>query len=275
MIEHNTLIVEGLERAYSLVTRKNAEVLILLLHSAAGTGKSALIQGGWLDAEEYDILAPWGWHQHPEKEPAINNATCWSSDEEPVIGRKIDDLLFIDKIIEQVFEKNGFKKIVLVGHSNGCAMGFKVLTKSRYKEKVVAAALYGAPWACEKSALNVPILYMTADSDPIRPLNGGARVVTPWFSLTPKPVQATIDDCVLHLACDPQSALIQEQDHYTKMSWDGPNTLDYLIFKNQGHHWPAGKDIPEGVKSIIGPVNLSINATKLTLDFIKNKGSSE
>lgn len=264
---------QGHPRSAYMKIVDNAKFAIVLLHPTAGTGRISATTGGWTAREDVCILAPDGLNFQPGGEKTPLNTTCWSSEQESTINRAIDDVSFLNEVIDEflTYLPAGLP-LILIGHSNGCAMGFKLLVEGKHKSLFNAAVLYAAPWASKKEKLNIPVLYMTGDSDPIRPLNGGVKVQTPWFTLTSTPVMDTVEHCIKALDCEKNATNVVESEHYTTMTWQGRCLFEFIILKNQGHHWPAGKDISEKAKEVVGPVNCHINATTIAIAFLEKSG---
>lgn len=264
---------QGYPRSAYMRVADNAKFAIVLLHPTAGTGRISASTGGWTAREDISILAPDGLSFDPSSERTTVNTTCWSSEQESTINRAIDDVSFLNEVVDEFLTYIPKDiPLILVGHSNGCAMGFKLLVEGKHKDLFKAAVLYAAPWASKKEKLNIPVLYMTGDSDPIRPLSGGVKVETPWFTLISTPVMDTVEYCLKALDCNKNADDVVEQDHFTVMTWRGRQLFEFVILKNQGHHWPAGKDISEKAKEVVGPVNCNINATTMAIEFLNKAG---
>ncbi len=270
-MQHQTHRVQfqGRERSYFTRTCESPRLAVVLLHPVASTGKTMAAGGGWLDRDDIAILAPDGLAKRPDEERADANPRCWSSEEEPARGRPVDDVAFIDNLLAEFLPQVEGVPVLLVGHSNGCAMGFRVLAESRFRKSFSVACLFAAAWAGVKAPLNIPLLYMTGDSDPIRPFHGEQDIVTPWFSLRATPVMDTVRDCLLSLNADgAASPMVDPQSDFISLSWDqGVAPFEFRILRGQGHHWPAGGRLPPEVERIVGPCNAALNATEMAIEF--------
>ncbi|MFK4705637.1 poly(3-hydroxybutyrate) depolymerase [Roseateles asaccharophilus] len=244
-------------------------IAVLLLHPTASSGKAMAAGGGWLRQADLSLLAPDGLNLHPDLERSTTNPRCWSSGEGPTVGRAVDDVGFIDHLLDDFIAKlPAGVPLILVGHSNGCALGFRMLATSRHRERFAAAALYAAPWAAEKSGLGIPVLYMSGDADPIRPFHGDVDVVTPWFTLRASPVMDTVHACLASLDVPDQVPKVDPQRQFTAMRWEaGRAAFEFRILHGQGHHWPTAEPINEQLEAVVGPNNVQLNATVMALQF--------
>jgi poly(3-hydroxybutyrate) depolymerase len=245
---------------------------IVILHPAASSGKAVLTAGRWLEQDDIAVCAPEGLVQYPDREPhPVKNVRCWSSEEAACAGRLIDDLGFINEAIERFVTKlpTG-TPLCLVGHSNGCAMGFRVLGQPAHPFK--AAVLASATWARPAASVRrIPVLYMTGSEDPVFPHKSPRFVVTPWFSHFTEPATKPQREWLRATGLGdeiPDGPVRNEHGQRTVWRDDENRVFVFQLLEGQGHHWPARQPIPREVEAILGPNREDLCATSLALEFL-------
>lgn len=246
---------------------------IVVLHPAASSGKAVLQLGRWLEQADIAVCAPEGIVQYPDTAAhPVKNVRCWSSEEAACAGRHVDDLGFINEAIEQFVAKlPPGVPLCLVGHSNGCAMGFRVLGQASHPSQ--AAVLASATWAQPTDTVRrIPVLYMTGSEDPVFPHDFPRFVVTPWFSHFTEPATKPRQEWLRATGLDaapPQGPVRNEQGLRTVWRGEGNCIFAFQLLEGQGHHWPARQPIPPEVEAIRGPNREDLCATSLALEFLR------
>jgi poly(3-hydroxybutyrate) depolymerase len=245
---------------------------LVILHPAASSGKGILQSGKWLELEDVAVCAPEGLVQFPEQEPhPVKNVRCWSSGEAACASRSIDDLGFLNEATDRFLTKLPKDVAVcLVGHSNGCAMGFRLLSQAQHPFQ--AAVLASATWAQPTAAVRgVPLLYMTGTADPVFPWNEARFVVTPWFRHHTEPAIKTVDEWLRASGLGDTVGQGLCNSHGLRTTWrDAPHRVFvFQLLEGQGHHWPTRQAIPRELEAVLGPNQEYLCATSLALEFLR------
>ena len=264
---------DGRARSALLNLPKHPALAILLLHPAASSGKAAFHQGGWSDWPDVAVCAPDGLPLNPAAPMhPVRNPRGWSSCEPPVIGRTVDDLGYLMELTRDFIAKlpEG-TPVCVVGHSNGCAMGFQLLAEANHP--FAGAVLYAAAWFNPVQCVRrVPLLYMAGESDPIYPWPEPRRVVTPWFSMHTKRVSDTKRAWLRATGLGDEIPHGPERNDYgLRTTWanDAGNVFEFQVLREQGHHWPTARPIPAQLEQILGPNNVELCATTLAVSFLR------
>jgi poly(3-hydroxybutyrate) depolymerase len=260
---------QGRERVALIRHALKPRFAVLLLHPYASSGSAMASTGGWLEREDVTVIAPDGCLWRPEERASIENARIWSSGEPEIGTRDVDDVEFLDSLLDQVLQELPTNTpMVVVGHSMGGAMAFRMLCESRHREKLAAGVVYAGMWSCEKRVLDQPILYLAGTHDRIRPFAGNQEVVVPWVRLWTTPLMNVVRACVEATGARrfPDIAI---DDAALTMRWSGGRAdVELQVLQGQGHHWPTGKPMAAEWEPLMGPNNLSINATERACDFV-------
>ena len=116
----------------------------------------------------------------------------------------------------------------------------------------------------------MPFLYLSGDSDPLNPVQGG-RVRLPWGNTFTKPGHGAItqrwrelDGCPPPTRTTPAPAVRLELASPCR----GGVEVRYVLVEGMGHRWAGGgRDIlPD---SIVGPASNAINVTDTVWDFLR------
>jgi poly(3-hydroxybutyrate) depolymerase len=246
---------------------------IFLLHPTGGTGTASLRSGRWQEQAGVAVCAPLALGFDPTKPAGADNPRAWSSYGGPMVTRTLDDTTYLLELARE-FKKSLPQGIplCLVGHSNGCAIGFNCLV-ARDEHPFDMAAFYGANWAHPKNSVKrIPLLYMVGNDDPIYPWAADTLVNTPWFSYKTVRAHVSVDAWVAAVRL-PTEARVQVHDvltgHYRRWESEDGLVFEYRVLSGQGHHWPAGLPLDEKLQSVLGPNNESLSATELSLAFFE------
>lgn len=243
---------------------------VLLLHPTGGSAKASMLGGRWHEQPGVSVCAPEALGYDPAQPAGPLNPRAWSSRCGPMIDRLLDDASYLLDLASR------FKAtlpdgvpLFLVGHSNGCAIGFNQIL-CRPDHPFDAAALYAANWAHPKGPVKqVPLLYMAGDSDPIYPWNESKFVETPWFSYQTVPTGPTVRSWLKATGLDAAEEESGSAEHFSWQRWaDGSGLqFEFRLLHGQGHHWPAGLPLDARLQGVLGPNNEGINATDMAVRF--------
>ncbi len=266
---------DGFDRTAYFQSPQKPRALLLLLHPVGSFGLGMVKTGKWVQ-DDYAVLAPDAlalWSEKPTNPKT--NPPVWSSSGVSGIQRRasavpLDDAGFISACIDEADARLGQSlPVLLVGHSNGAAMGFRFLVEGRHRARVVAASLMAATWASAKGDLSAAVMFSSGDGDPIRPWEGHPGVPLPWFLLPQDPVELTTAQCVQTLGAQETAwqsqALGESVEARTNRS--GRARLVALKLLRHGHVWPAGQPLPAELAARMGPNNEAIDLTALSLQF--------
>lgn len=237
--------------------------LIIALHPGFATGKDMArisklhLQSG---SENYVVVYPDGFRR------SWNAGDCCGAAER----RKIDDIGFIMRLIEEVGELIPIKdKVFVAGYSNGALMAYRLACE--VPNRLAAFAVYaGAPTldktTCDASSA-VPLLHLHGELDAVAPLEGGessiksagtrasvlsnTRYWSQMNSCGEKDVSEFINaaECTAYRACRNNSETI------------------FCIYPGQGHYWPGAESSAFGEKHGLGPARTDINGGKQMIRF--------
>jgi poly(3-hydroxybutyrate) depolymerase len=261
----------GIHRSAFFLSPANPRALLVLLHPIGSSGASMAEAGHWLQ-QDYAVLAPEALQLRIAKPRCSRrNPSAWSSLQAVVErlpdGGDVDDLGFIDAAIDVadgVLERK--LPLLLVGHSNGCAMAFRVLAEGKHKKRFVAASLMAASWAGPKQELHCAMLFSSGTHDPIRPWQGHPGIRMPWLTFPQDTVETTVSQCEAALDASPTDwhEMAASEDVTLRENRSGRRRLQFLKMHDQGHGWPVGQPVSS---AYLGPNNEAINLTARSLAF--------
>lgn len=262
----------GVTRLFTRWTALVPRLAILLLHPTGGSSKSALLGGQWTDKPGITVWAPEGLGFDASQPASAANPRAWSSRCGPMAERSFDDASYLLNLARELKESVGPDvPLCLVGHSNGCAIGFNQLL-SNQDHPFDMAVLYAANWAHPTTTVRrIPLLYMAGACDPIYPWNESHFVETPWFSYQTVPTQPTVEAWLAATGLTGEVRQGPAEDSAGSLtSWcaeDGV-TFEFRVLAGQGHHWPAGLPLDSRLQQVLGPNNENLSATDIALEFL-------
>jgi len=218
----------------------------------------------------------------------------------PSMDENIDDVGFIDKVIEKItkdfhIDKN---RIYSVGFSNGAQMSYRLACE--LSDKIAAVALGGSVGTFEGCAPKrpVPVYMFQGTADPCTPYEGGTKcggcmgeffnaigIPTPINIYQCDSVDAFTDKVLAMNKCQENSSVTYSQGSTTCVTYDtcanGSEVTSCKILGG-GHVWPGNKtytiDIcnthPSGYvcsawKKAVGPLIPDFNVTDQIWNFFK------
>ncbi|MFK4705568.1 poly(3-hydroxybutyrate) depolymerase [Roseateles asaccharophilus] len=251
-------------------TDANVTFGVFLLHPTGGNGLASMKAGRWMEQPGVAVCAPVGLGFNPTLPAGPDNPRAWSSLGGPMVNRTLDDAGYLLALARQ-FKATlpSGTPLVLVGHSNGCAIGFNCLL-ALDDHPFDAAALYAANWADPRpSAKRIPLLYMCGDSDPIYPYAKNTPVATPWFSYETVRAEVTVEAWLsaMGLGESPSRVALAPLGWHRRWLGDDGLTFEFAVLTAQGHHWPAGLPLDTKLQRVLGPNNEDLDATAYSLAF--------
>ena len=262
---------DGTIRKGLFLRSESSRLGIFLLHPTGGSAKASLLGGRWHEQPDISICAPEALGYNPDEPAGQQNPRAWSSRCGPMAQRQLDDATYLLDLARRFkAQLPEGTPLCLVGHSNGCAIGFNQLL-NRADHPFDAATLYAANWAHPKTSVKaIPLLYMAGELDPIYPWSQPTFVETPWFSYQTVPTGPTIQAWIkaTGLIDDGLGESGSERD-YTWQRWvgDAGCAFEFRLLHGQGHHWPAGLPLDERLQQVLGPNNEQLDATGMAMDF--------
>jgi polyhydroxybutyrate depolymerase len=256
--------------------------VVIMLHGGGGTSRAAAIETGWsAKADQAGFLAvyPDATPPDPSKPSRFGvNGQIWNDGSGRFhAGRQdIDDVGFLRAMLDEITARYAVdaRRIFVTGFSNGASMAFR-LGEELSSRVAAIAPVAGACWN-KTPALKRPVAlcYITGDSDPLNPLQGGMPKMasgTPVLEDGAKPpVRESIEIWAKALACPPKPA--------TDVKRNGVETLTYgpgrqhaevacVTVEGLGHAWAGGRSLlPE---SMVGQESYKLNATDFICDFFQ------
>ena len=165
----------------------------------------------------------------------------------PAYKRKIDDVKFIDRIIENMIieHKVDEKRIYVAGMSNGGMMAYRIA--SELSDKVAAVGVVQAAMFGEMPDQGKPVnmIVFHGDKDKVFPLNGGRGK---WFVYrfdTPSTME-TINYWVKRNNCRDEPEIFMKNGVAKYTYGGGTDNTEVVFYKisNGGHFWPGGRRFP-------------------------------
>jgi len=249
-IEHG-----GLERAYLFQRAAQSDLrppVLIFLHGTGGTAAWAAAETGLPSAARargYSLVVPEGLPPNPEKPPRfLTNPPRWndgSTRPGDSLHSDADDVEFLDRVLDDVQNRNLGERVFLCGFSNGAGMTFRYAAE-RAEKLAAIAPVAGHCWVeCPNLARPLRTLYILGTADPLIPLRGGA-VKSPWGGrLVQRPsVASTLEKWAAANRCDPVAKLLREEPGLREEMYpaiDSNAEFRTLFFDGLGHHWPGGR----------------------------------
>lgn len=280
--EQRTVNAGGVARTYYVAGDTAANTgprpLVIMLHGAGGNGVQAVRQYGWerkAEREGFVVAGPDAWRPFPDW-PAnlLTNPRFWNdgSARGNLAIRTSDDVGFLDAMVDDIarFAAIDRNRIYVTGFSSGAGMAQRLAVEraNRYAAVAPISGIVVIPPTSPVRAM--PFLYLSGDSDPLNPVQGG-RVRLPWGNTFTKPGHGAItqrwrelDGCPPPTRTTPAPAVRLELASPCR----GGVEVRYVLVEGMGHRWAGGgRDIlPD---SIVGPASNAINVTDTVWDFLR------
>ena len=274
---HIDLAHDGLDRHYLLYSPSSWDgveqlPVVVALHGGGGTARGLQRFTGFNELAEAD-----GFHvAYPN---GVDNA--WNDGRTEVRGRdlSIDDLGFIDAVVDDVTDRTGEGPRLLTGVSNGAFMTWAVVCGGSTDFDAIAPVIGGlsttAAPHCEPAG-PVATLIIQGTDDPLVPYAGGAVTVLGkergQVVGTPQTVEMALrnNGCAEHV--EPAVDTIDDdQEDGTSVVWSRwtqgcAAPVEELRIVGGGHTWPDGSQyLPE---SLIGTVSHEVSGEQVIWEFL-------
>jgi polyhydroxybutyrate depolymerase len=275
-VESKSLVFNGMTRTYDIffpANIKDTVPLVVMLHGGGGNSKEAAYSTQWVAKarkEKFAVVFPNGTRPDTSKPASFGkNGQTWNDGSTRSLSateNNIDDIGFIRSLIENLCKTYPIdkKRIYVTGFSNGASMAFRLGIECSDIFAAIAP-VSGSLWV-ENTVLKNPVslLYITGDSDPLNPYNGGEVKIGQRSYGTKKPVGDIIMQWVNMLAAKKDTSYY-EGDIYTQQYKSGNAEIVWLTVKGMGHHWPGGNStLP---KRMVGNPSNALNGTDVIWAF--------
>lgn len=250
-VESKSIEYGGLTRTYDLFLPPNVVrpmPLVVMLHGGGGNSKEAAYSTRWVAKameKSFMVVFPNGTRPDPTKPAAFGeNSQTWNDGSTRSLfatENNIDDAGFIRALIGELSRTFPVdrRRIYATGFSNGASMAF-LLGIDCSDIFAAIAPVAGSLWL-ENSSLKHPlsILYITGDSDPLNPYNGGEVRIGQQSYGVKKPVPELITLWADLLGAKRDTAY--QQGAIQTIIYQAPQAeVVWLTVQGMGHHWPGG-----------------------------------
>lgn len=304
-----TVNVSGAERQYTVHVPRSYDgtpaPLVIMLHGAGGTAKSAMRQTGWTEkSDEAGFLAVFleGMSRDPSKPPRFaSNPQVWNdgSGRSHAARRNIDDVGFTSAVIDDLQARLAVEKrrIYVTGFSNGASMAFRLgvelsarlaaiapVAGSFWSDTVEAASLrHSLGGRINPSPRPVSLIYLIGAEDPFNPLEGreinktAKRKQTPihrgrlsaLYSKKPLPSESVLKWAKM-LDCPLEPKVVYDKEQVKAISYAPCQENSEVIFYTIGgigHTWPGGRSrLPEWM---VGKTTDKLKANDIIWEFFQ------
>ena len=238
-----TMTHDGVERRYLLHVPTDLPAgasvpLVLVLHGAGGEPEEIEAGTGWnaLADERGMVVA------YPEGDGGDWNAgACCGS----AVRENHDDVGFLNALIEHLdgFAQIDPARVVLVGHSNGGMMAYRLACDPDTKVFGVASVAGTNMAGCQPvHPLSFMEIHGTADR--VVPYEGGSTPESDAAGLPPlTPVEVSVTWIVQALGCEstPDEATVSKTTTQTWSQCSDDNRAQFVTLTGSGHSWPTGR----------------------------------
>lgn len=228
--------------------------LVLMLHGAGATAQWALEETGWehtAEREGFLLALPEALPLDPTRSAQFHRNPNWWNDGSPAARsakRSVDDVHFLDQLIDAIQGEHPLDCVCATGFSNGAAMTFRLAAEGE-RSLTALAPVAGYCWLESPRLVRpLPTLYLLGREDPLVPFTGG-RVRSPWgWTENRPPVQETITLWQKALAGRPE--------------------LTVEVIEGLGHHWPGGRGVLS--RRLFGPPSDKVKANERIWEFFRS-----
>jgi poly(3-hydroxybutyrate) depolymerase len=171
---------------------------------------------------------------------------------------EIDDIKFIDKVINKAKKQTNFKQVFVAGLGTGAHMALRLAVESQHEITGVAtvSGQLFVPYNSKK--LPTKSLFIYGDSDPFAPTRGGLLQIQN-SSLNMPPATKTATHWAQKLKCatsvSANIAGIVQQQRWT--SYGDHDNMMLLHIRNMGHFWsiPLEDEVSISTTNELDPTN--------------------
>lgn len=277
-----TIVLEhdGLERSYVLhaPALERPAALVMSLHGGGGRAETEMAASRLLDyADErgFVLVVPNGTRADPSRPARFStNPQSWNDGSGRggvgAVERGVDDVGFLSHVIEDVGRRVPVdpERVYVTGFSNGASMSFR-LARELPGRFAALAPVSGEDWSREPvSDLQVSMAYITGDSDPLNPVEGGEITLGGRSYGTKQPTAELVERWREGLDCPADPSASSDDGQVQASTWSpcrGEKRVELRILVGHGHHWPGS--VTQVPRFIAGPNATDFQATPFILDF--------
>jgi len=253
-----------------------AKGLIIAMHGAGGSGPQFNESAEWASKATkagFAVVLPSGQPSRMNLEANFRtNPRLWNSGQLNARSprTKINDLAFLDKLVNTCFKDIGEVPLFLSGHSNGAGMSFRVAYE--WSDRIRAMGMMSGNLLSPLSGQSkkpIPTLWIVGEKDPLSPFEGGTTKLEMWGTEKEnRPVMVAARDLLKWQRLDPVSFTQGKKGADIVTLESGSLTILKLL--GHGHAWPGGKkgELPE---SIVGPNVSKLDATSEIIKFFESQ----
>lgn len=264
---------DGIEREYNLYIPEGYDEntnwpLVINLHGRGSEMVEQMIYSGFNDlADEHKFMV--AYPQGLVATTAGINATHWNAD----FGTGVDDVGFIDAMIEEIFNDFGLdnSRVYSTGMSNGGFMSYTLACQLSDRIAAIASvagSMSGLGVQNCNPERQVPVMEFHGTMDEVVPFEGISGGILP--------VPDVVDFWVNNNGCDNENFIEEELADIDKADSSTVTLYHYnlcdennevLLYKinNGGHTWPGSFNI-----AIFGNTNQDIDASALIWEFFNS-----
>lgn len=188
------------------------------------------------------------------------------------VDGKVQDLRYLEELIEQIRQGHRVERIFLTGISNGAALAHRFATERPDLVDAFAVVAGCNQFAAARQTTPsqpVPLLHIHGTADPIWPFQGGriptqGRLDSVESSLSiwseANRARPTPEEEIVHLRHEGMSVV--------RRVYKGAAHLELIRVDGGGHTWPGGQQYLPA--KVVGPVHPHFSASTAILDFFKS-----
>jgi len=260
--------------------KSGAHPLVIMFHGYGGTALNAALETNWsAKADEQSFVVVYPEATRPDKSSPQSfrrNPQAWNdgSGRFHAASENIDDVAFIDAMIEQISERCSIdgERIFATGFSNGASMTFRLGAELSHRIAAIAP-VSGTSWIDKPApSQTLSICYITGTADSLNPIEGGYPKLAfggKEQGGQPKPaVQTFIKQWAEALRCPEKPRLEELANGVHKRLYgygEQQSEIQLITVEGLGHHWAGG--VSQAPQLLVGKPSNRLVATDVIWDF--------
>lgn len=276
-IESNNIIREFSLYVPPNLNKNNSYPLVFCFHGGGGTGKTMIYTTGFMKKaykEKFIIVFPNGTRPNPNLPAKFGtNSQTWNDKSSRGIRaaeKNVDDIKFVHDMVKYIESKYKIDKdrIYATGFSNGASFTFTLGIECSDIFAAIAP-VSGCLWLKEpKLKEMVHLLYISGDSDPLNPIDGGEIFIGGKSFGVKTSLKKIISNWQKAVGGGYHPEKIDAKKGITAIQLTAKNKgdIEYYIVKGLGHHWSGGR-ITLSESKQFGYISDTLNATNIIWDF--------